>query len=227
VAGEVERDHAEVSGDRVVVHEMAELPRVGARGVETQQRDPLPGLLDVDAMRTAGDRELEVSSGDRLDRLKWEPRRSQCPGAAAALLDHAIRRQPSRSRHDVLDILQVLHQQVERAVDPRRAALHEREEVVPARLRHRLPEARPRVERRADCERELAQQERSALDVRDASLDDAHEPRCLADLDQERRRQKASPPHERGVGVHELGQAFDRAIGRKHGGTIPYGHRRA
>ena len=49
----VEGQHAEVPRDLRVVQQVAELAAVGARGVQAHERDALPGLLEVEAMRPA------------------------------------------------------------------------------------------------------------------------------------------------------------------------------
>ena len=65
--GEIERDHAEILRHALIVHQAAELPAVGAGGVQAQERDPLPGLLDVEPVRAAEQVEAEIASDDRLN----------------------------------------------------------------------------------------------------------------------------------------------------------------
>ena len=63
----VEGDDAVVGRDTRIVEEAAELAPVGARGVQAQQRNARPRLLEIEAMRAAEQVEIEVAAGDRLD----------------------------------------------------------------------------------------------------------------------------------------------------------------
>jgi hypothetical protein len=63
----VEGEHAEVARDRLVEHQVAELAAVGAGGVQADERDALPGFLEVDAVGTAAERQVDVAADDRLD----------------------------------------------------------------------------------------------------------------------------------------------------------------
>jgi len=67
VPGHVERDHAVARQHFGVVHHSAPLPRVGPRGVQAQQRDALPGLLHIDAVRHALDGQPQITAGDGLE----------------------------------------------------------------------------------------------------------------------------------------------------------------
>src|SRR5471032_495637 len=58
VPRQIEGDDAEARGDRRVVQQSAILPAVGAGGVQADERNALPRLFEVDAMRPA----VEVQS---------------------------------------------------------------------------------------------------------------------------------------------------------------------
>src|SRR5690606_33668282 len=64
----VEGDHAIVRRDRLVAHQVAELAPVGAGGVQADQRDALPRLLEVHAAGLAEDLHGQVAPDDRLER---------------------------------------------------------------------------------------------------------------------------------------------------------------
>jgi len=67
VPGHVEGEHAEAPGDGLVVQKRAELAAVGARGVETDQRDLLSGLLEVEALGPGPERGSARRCPDRLE----------------------------------------------------------------------------------------------------------------------------------------------------------------
>jgi hypothetical protein len=46
---------------------MPPLPPVGARGVQTYQRDARTVLLEIDAVRLAADVDVDIAADDRLD----------------------------------------------------------------------------------------------------------------------------------------------------------------
>ena len=64
----VEGQHPEALRDLGVGQQMAVLPVVGAGGVQADQRDPLAGLLEVEAVRDAVDLHPQVAADHRLER---------------------------------------------------------------------------------------------------------------------------------------------------------------
>jgi hypothetical protein len=65
--GHVEDDDAVVARDRGVIEHVAELAAVGAGRVQADERDAAAGLLDVEAMRTARERQVRIAADDRLE----------------------------------------------------------------------------------------------------------------------------------------------------------------
>ena len=63
----VERHDPKTVGDRLVVHHVAELPAVIARGVQTEQRDSGAGFLDKNPVTFSGDIDGRVAAGDRFE----------------------------------------------------------------------------------------------------------------------------------------------------------------
>ena len=63
----VEHDDAIVVGDALVVEQAAILPAVRAGGVQAEQRNALAGLLDVEPVRAAEQREIEIAADDGLE----------------------------------------------------------------------------------------------------------------------------------------------------------------
>ena len=80
--GHVEGDDAEVRRDARIVHQPAILPRVGAGGVQADQRNALAGLLDIEPVRLAEQVEMQIAAGDRLEA---RAHRAASFGAAAAI----------------------------------------------------------------------------------------------------------------------------------------------
>src|SRR5262249_43618253 len=64
----VEGENAKVPGDVLVHHQVAELAPIRPRSVQADERNPLPGLLEVDSVRAAAQLEPQVAAGDRLER---------------------------------------------------------------------------------------------------------------------------------------------------------------
>jgi hypothetical protein len=113
-----------------------------------------------------------------------------------------------------LHVPQVLHEQNQIAFDQRVAGFRHREHVVVARVRHGLPQLLPRTGGGADREAPVAHEERPALHALDPSFDHAHQVLGVVALDEEARGEEAAATDQIGVGVHELGQAFEH--GRHH-----------
>ena len=187
-------------GDRRVVHHVAELASVGAGGVQADQRNSLPGLLEIDPMRPPLDRE-RGSSGRRSAR--------RC-AAISALLGEAARR-----REQVLEIQQVGHQRVEIALDAQLAALGEGEDVMEVRRRKRLPELAPRIVGTAERERPRPHQQRPTIEPRDPAARDRHVVGNAPDLDQDVEVEMAPSAQQSGIAVHELRQPRDHAVHRR------------
>ena len=80
VPGQVEGDDAERIGDRRIGHHVPELAAVGARRMQANQRDALSRLLEVEAMRPALQRHMEIAPDDRI-----EPRGHQRASRAGAV----------------------------------------------------------------------------------------------------------------------------------------------
>jgi hypothetical protein len=68
VPGQIEHDDTETLRHLAVVQKAAILPAVGARGVQTQQRNPEARVLKVNAMAHAADLEMDIAADDRFDR---------------------------------------------------------------------------------------------------------------------------------------------------------------
>src|SRR5262249_62176855 len=85
VPGQVEGKNAEMAGDRRIVHHVAELPPVRAGGVQADQRNPPPGLLEIQAMRPALDRDMRVTADDGLDRRSHQRTTSARRRGAASI----------------------------------------------------------------------------------------------------------------------------------------------
>ena len=64
---QVEGDDAKARQRLGIVEEAAILPAVGAGRVQAHERDALAGLLDVDAVRLAGDVEAEIAADGGLE----------------------------------------------------------------------------------------------------------------------------------------------------------------
>jgi len=54
-------------GDRRIGHQVMELASVGAGGVEADERNALPGLLEIDPVRLAREVETQIASDDGID----------------------------------------------------------------------------------------------------------------------------------------------------------------
>ena len=65
--GQVEGNDAEALENFAVIEQRAVLAAVGARGVQAQQRDALPRLLDIEPMRLAADGKAQIAADDRLE----------------------------------------------------------------------------------------------------------------------------------------------------------------
>ncbi len=65
--GQVEGNDAEALENLAVVEERPVLAAVGARGVQAQKRNALPGFLDIEPVRLAADGEAQVAADDRLE----------------------------------------------------------------------------------------------------------------------------------------------------------------
>jgi hypothetical protein len=62
--GQIERNHPEPPGDLSIVHDVAELTRIVARGVQTQQRNPASRFLDENPMLIGTDIDRQIPSDD-------------------------------------------------------------------------------------------------------------------------------------------------------------------
>ena len=69
----VEREDAPVSRDRIVGHEVAELPPVRARGVKADERPALARFLEVHAVGLPAGGDVSVAPRDRLEHVR-QPR---------------------------------------------------------------------------------------------------------------------------------------------------------
>ena len=67
VPGQVEGDDAERIGDRRIRHHVPELAAVGPRRMQANERDALSRLLEVEAMRPALQRHMEIAPDDRIE----------------------------------------------------------------------------------------------------------------------------------------------------------------
>ena len=79
----VEGDRAVVVGHRLVQHQMAVLPAVGAGGVQAEKRYPLPRLLEVEPARPAAELQRGVAAGDRLVLMRHRRLPFRAPRGAA------------------------------------------------------------------------------------------------------------------------------------------------
>src|SRR6266700_2078079 len=108
-------------------------------------------------------------------------------GSIAAATGSAPRAEPARRRQHVLEVDEVRHQRMQIALDSHESALGEREEVVIARPRHRLPEPMPGIGAAAERETPRRHHEGAALHALDATLVYADQVLRLADPHQESR----------------------------------------
>ena len=53
---------------RAIDHEMAELPAIGAGGVQAQQRNSFAGFLEIDSVRVAAEGQMQIAADDGIDR---------------------------------------------------------------------------------------------------------------------------------------------------------------
>ena len=67
VPGHVEGDDAEGGRHARVVHQAAELARVGAGRVQAEQGNACSGLLDIKPVRLAEQVEMKIAAGNRLE----------------------------------------------------------------------------------------------------------------------------------------------------------------
>ena len=67
VPGHIEGEHAIVSGNLLIQHQVAELPPVGAGRVQAEEGNALARLLEIDPVRTAVERERHVTAHDGLE----------------------------------------------------------------------------------------------------------------------------------------------------------------
>src|SRR5258708_12551142 len=88
-----------------------------------------------------------------------------------------------RQGQQVLEVLQVLQEGPQVAVDRGQAALGEREEIVPARLGDRLPVAGPRLLGGAHGKRRRAHQACAAFERRQRAVANGKKERFSADID--------------------------------------------
>src|SRR5215470_3849808 len=86
-----------------------------------------------------------------------------------------------RQREQVLEVLQVLQERPQVALDRRRAALGQGEQVMPARFGDRLPVIDPGLVGGANDERCGAHEFGAALEARQRALPDRKEERFVAD----------------------------------------------
>ena len=89
-----------------VVEEAAVLPAVGAGRVQAHERNALAGLLDVEAVRLAGDVEVQVAADGRLE-----------PGLAGLLIGRLPAGARARQRQQILEVAQVGHEGILVAVE--------------------------------------------------------------------------------------------------------------
>ncbi|HET9354072.1 MAG TPA: hypothetical protein VFO32_08760, partial [Sphingomicrobium sp.] len=64
---QIEGDDAEARGDGRIVQQLAILPAVGAGGVQAEQGNALPRLLEIEAMRPAVQIQPQIAADHRLD----------------------------------------------------------------------------------------------------------------------------------------------------------------
>ena len=122
----VEGDDAKIPRELFIGQQMPPLPAIGARGVQADQRNARAVLLEIDAVHLAADLDVDVAADHRLD----HDRSCRRPSANIAL---------PRQRQHVLEVLQIRHEGMQIAFQHRLPALGQREQIVPARPRHRLP----------------------------------------------------------------------------------------
>src|SRR5260370_26542340 len=65
--GHVERDDEKILRELFVGQQMPPLPSVGARGVQTHQRNAGAALFEIDAVHLAIDLDMDVAADDRLN----------------------------------------------------------------------------------------------------------------------------------------------------------------
>src|SRR5260370_28317106 len=117
-------------------------------------------------------------------------------GSIAAAIGSASRAEPARRRQHVLEVDEVRHQRMQITLDSYESELGEREEVVIAGRRHRLPEPVPRLGAAAERETPRRHHEGAALHALDATLVYADQVLRLTDPHQESRPEKAPPAQQ-------------------------------
>src|SRR6185312_16801334 len=109
------------------------LPSVRAGGVEADERDPLPGFLEIEAMRPALEVEPQVSADDRLDRRLADARRR---------LDRCVRTQAGE---ELFEEQHVAPERQDVAFDPQGAHTDHADEALVSYRRHHRRELRPGI----------------------------------------------------------------------------------
>ena len=115
---QIESDNSVVVRDRLVAQKVAVLARVGARRVQAEQRNARPRFLDINPARLAVYVHGEIAPGDRLE------------------FRHDSGLLPARAGDDILEVLKVLHQRQQIAVDPRQSLGQHAPNIVIIALRH-------------------------------------------------------------------------------------------
>ena len=179
VPGQIEGDDAIVARHRFVAHQVAELPRVGAGGMQAEQRYALSRLLEIDPAVLAQDRHADIAPDDRF----------QC-----GLCHHAPAR-AGEGQH-ILEVLQMGQERLKVAFEGHLAALGQREDVMPARRRRILPQGGPGLDGSTHGEIPGTQRGQLGPAFPDAAGVEAQQERGRSDLDQAVRRQRPAAPHQ-------------------------------
>jgi hypothetical protein len=67
VPRQIEGNDAKMLGDRRIVHQCPELPPVGPRRMQAEERDAGAGLLDIEPMRPALELKAEIAADGGLE----------------------------------------------------------------------------------------------------------------------------------------------------------------
>src|SRR5690606_4004978 len=116
---------------------------------------------------------------------------------------------PQRRQHR-LEVEEVAHERLDVALEPQRAALDQRHQVVMTGGRNVLPEARPLVGAGSQREVPARHHERTPPAGIDSSSPDLEQVRRAADLEQEGGVDELPAPHQRVVAVDPFGQLLHR-----------------
>ena len=182
---------------RRVIQQVPVLPAVGTCGVQTNERDALPGLLEVEPMLPAAERQRHVAADDR-----FELGRHHCFSS----------HEPPGRREHVLEELQMGHVRREIALKLCHAALGERRQIVPAGLRHRHPELVPGFA--AGMQRELHRAHRRSPTFQrsDATGRDADVKRGFTDADLKLGAAQCTTTNKVTVSADEIRQLLEQSV---------------